>query len=791
MDLPGGDTLRKELVKMKNLRASSSLARAYAQLSEDEIEEKLTERFSNCTAGETCKRLTTFIWSRIYTLNIDDALENAYTVNGSQQIIESLTHKSPYVNSDDVNLLKIIHVHGWARKPGDGYVFSLADYANSMGPGSAWINVLAQTIATQPFIIAGTSLEEPDLEYFLAGRSKNSVRRDRGPSFLIEPYPDDGTLRDCDRHGLNLYPGSLQEFLKELEEAFPSRPLPAGATFSLTTEHFGGAVSRKDLALFSRDFSYVIAHQAQENADLGFYVGREPSFSDIALARDISRSSTTRLKSEIRQRIDAKDWSVNFLVASDNAGGGKTTILARCLYDLAGQGIHIFDYHNLSTPDISLSAKVFNSFTSPFVISCDNFADHASAIVELYRQIHRSDFLIVATERSYRMQHVRQILAGNGVFQMEFAPFDSAEARALIVKMHDYGLTSSSYDPKNLDALANELTNDSIAIAVCRIMNDFRPVERIVESLITGADNNRLQRYLACALASYCYKPGLAYQVLNASFPAQELQNQLSVRDILPLTFFDHHTKDYVVPVNPILGQRILRQMCSLDEGLMLEIYSAIGAQLVAYVNRSTIMKRTPEARLAGRLFDYDEVLSQFLPTQSEAFFLAMKRFWSWNSRYWEQFALMKLDRFLTATDSDPSKLLNQAISHAKHAVQVERHPLPLTTLGKILFEEMKHNPTRFKTGFDEAFTVLTEAIAKEGGMNRIVIHPYMTLFGGVQYYVRNGGTFDRKQIDKLNKLIETSRHFFSHDSSLMILANEIQGHISARSKPLRSVPRS
>jgi hypothetical protein len=192
-------------------------------------------------------------------------------------------------------------------------------------------------------------------------------------------------------------------------------------------------------------------------------------------------------------------------------------------------------------------------------------------------------------------------------------------------------------------------------------------------------------------------------------------------------------------------------------------------------------MKRTPEARLAGRLFDFDEVLSQFLPSRSESFFLAMKRFWSWNSRYWEQFALMKLDQFLKSTDVDASKSLNQAISHAKHAVQVERHPLPLTTLGKILFEDMKHNSSRFKSGFDEAFAVLTEAISQEGNMNRIAIHPYMTLFGGARYYVRNGGTFERRQSERLVKLVEAARQFFSYDSSLMILANELEPIVARR----------
>jgi hypothetical protein len=91
--------------------------------------------------------------------------------------------------------------------------------------------------------------------------------------------------------------------------------------------------------------------------------------------------------------------------------------------------------------------------------------------------------------------------------------------------------------------------------------------------------------------------------------------------------YFDHSTRDYLLPANPILGQRILSQVVGLDESLMFEVYTSVGAQLAAYVNRGTIIRRTPEARLAGRMFDYDEVLSRFLPNQCEAFFLSMKRY--------------------------------------------------------------------------------------------------------------------------------------------------------------------
>jgi SIR2-like domain len=771
--LPMTEEFRQDLVKLKSLKEKSSLQRAYSQLTQGEIDTHLTDRFSNCVPGSALLKIPNFVWRRIYTLNIDDALENAYQANPGHQSPISITHKTPYVEATDINSTQIVHIHGWARKPEDGYVFSLAEYASTMGPNSPWSTVLAHTLATEPFIIAGTSLEEPDLEYFLSGRQTDSVRKDRGPSFLVEPTPDAATEKECERHGLILYRGTLLEFMTELEQYFPSRPLPANATTSLSRNAFSVSPSAKELALFARDFGYVVAQQVQENADLSFFVGRKPTVVDIALNRDISRSSTLPLKTNLRRRIGAGNWDANFLLVHDNAGTGKTTIMERAIYDLAGEGIHIFEYKSLSSPNIDVCSKIFNAFSKPFVIACDNFADHVNAIVELYRRVDREDFLIVGFERSYRMDYVFQAIAGNAGDEIALASFNETEAKELIVKMEGHGLTSFRVD--ELVRQAIEMAKDPIAIAVCRIMNDFRPIEDVVYSILHDADDDRLQRYVGSALAAYCYRGGIAYSILSAAFGARGFDSQFRGRDMLPLSFSDADTREYVVPTNPLLGERILRRVSKETQGLMFETYCAIGAQVGSYVNRGAIMKRTPEARLAGRLFDYDDVVQEFIPDQSEAFFLRMKKFWDWNSRYWEQFALLKLDQFLKSTKDTRFDFLTQAISHAKHAIRLERHPLGLTTLGRILHEDMKHGPARFRSSFEEAFEYLDEAIKTEGAMNRIAIHPYTTLFSGTMSFINQMGILTGAQVSVLQSHLDNAERLFSFDRGLMVLASDLR----------------
>jgi hypothetical protein len=372
-----------------------------------------------------------------------------------------------------------------------------------------------------------------------------------------------------------------------------------------------------------------------------------------------------------------------------------------------------------------------------------------------------------------------QTLQGITFDRYTLGRFTPDEARDLIRRMEDLGLTSSGDLARN----SGDIAKDPIAIAVCRVMQDFRAVEDIVHSLIGDSDELRIRRYAACALAAYCYRIGLASSVLSAAFDNVDLSQQLQERDRLPLAFSDFDTRDYIIPTNPVLGERILREVAKSDSALMFEVYCAVGAYLAPYVNRQAIRRRTPEARIAQRLFDYDDVVSELIPNQSESLYLSMKRYWDWNSRYWEQFALLKVDKYLKSTDQNRFDLLAQAISHARHAVKIERHSFGLTTLGRILLVQMRHITGGFERPFREAFGYLEEAIRQEGRNNRIAIHPYMALFGGVGGYIDRGGVLSPRELDAINQHTAQADVLFPYDRQLLEVVRDLRAKVVDQKK--------
>jgi hypothetical protein len=68
--LPSGGAFKNDLARLKEANQTQALQRIFALLNEAEIEEHVRKRFSDCTPGPTYQLLSTFIWKRAFTFNI-------------------------------------------------------------------------------------------------------------------------------------------------------------------------------------------------------------------------------------------------------------------------------------------------------------------------------------------------------------------------------------------------------------------------------------------------------------------------------------------------------------------------------------------------------------------------------------------------------------------------------------------------------------------------------------------------------------------------------------------------
>jgi hypothetical protein len=252
--LPSAEQFRLELCQLKNARKTSTLQRVFSTLTPSEIATEVVPRFQNCTPGPSVKKIPKFIWRRIFTFNIDDALEAAYKTDQSHQISQIFHFEDNYTEVSESSEVPIVHLHGWVGTPTRNYVFALSEYVRQIRAINPWMVVLTQFMRVEPFIIAGTSLDEVDLEYYLAHRTPATSRSDRGPSILVEPSPDSVTQRDCEKYGLLLFKGTVEEFWDYIAACVPNRPTPIELVPKNIQTLFPAGVPKRSIVSFSADF---------------------------------------------------------------------------------------------------------------------------------------------------------------------------------------------------------------------------------------------------------------------------------------------------------------------------------------------------------------------------------------------------------------------------------------------------------------------------------------------------------------------------------------------------------
>lgn len=778
-ELLSGEELRLTLCNLQRVPKNTSLQKVYDLLNEIEVRKYITSRYSNCTPGASVKHFPKFLWRRVFTFNIDDALESAFEENGSLQTLKPINFGETFADSTKIEELFAIHLHGFVRQESKGYVFSRNDYINQMTSINPWMNMLAQLIKVEPFIMIGTSLDEVDLDYYMSLRNESSGRVDEGPSVFVTPNPTKVSRNECEKHNLLLFKGTCNDFMKYCNELAPNRPTPLELVGREELQFFSGEATKRQILSFWSDFELVPGSAPKNKGIPRFVYGALPNWEDLSANFDISRNCSSRIISEAEKLLADPAQHPRLAIIFEKPGMGKSTILRRCAFELANRGSKVIKCSAFSQLDPNLVAELIDLVTSPLILVADDFADQVTVISDIIRNIKKKDVVILAAERSYRKGYVNEVLSGIDYISFGQLKMNSLESDHLIDAYISLGLVGAKKALHQKASFSEELRIDPIAVACRRILNDFKPIARIIGSILEDCDEFEKQVYLMCSLAQYCFSGGVRYPILASVFNSNDLHLQVRREHPLPLNYSTDKLTSFVVPENRSIAEQILDRVSNDSPEEMLDAFVALGNSIASWVNRKTIRSRSPEARLAARLFDFDSVVNKFLGDLSENFYDRTHESWKWNSRYWEQVSLYWLNKYYENRNTNIDNIfLENAVQHARNAVSIEHHPLTLTTLSRVLLAKMSSLPTASAEIFDEAFANLLDAIDRERKRERIAIHPYMTLLRGASEYLRKGGSLSRVQSENLNYVIENAQQNFSKDADIVNSINLISKYL-------------
>ena len=769
--LLGTEDLRKSLCVLTNAKESSPLWRVTGLLNKSQIAKHITAQYLGCKAGPTVKAITHFAWRTAYTLNIDDALEDAYEECPTRlQKVIPVNYNKDYETYRNPQDLPLIHLHGSSRFPDDGYVFSINEYAGIQRGLNPWVHSLSGLIISEPFIIAGTSLFEPDLEFFLAHRPSNANILSRAPSILVEPYPDAGTRKDCERLNLILVESTLHEFLEWMDASFGPSPTPLSLREPQHKPRTIGAISSHSSVAFWSDFEFIHTGDSNDSSNgtpSAFMFGRAPTWEDISNRLDIPLKSQLEMIDEIRRWQSTNDEN-QFICLSGLAGSGKSTTIRRISIEISTHQMQSFYLKSTGGFDAESAIEFLLTVADPIMLVTDSLAEHGEQLLSVFKRLSPLKRICVfGAERKYRMKFISDVFENEKIKIFESKKWYSEEIEELIKRYVSAGIIGNADAISAPRKLALDLMNNTTAEAVCRILNDFRPLSLIARSLWNDTVKAGRTAYLMVAISYYCTSCGVRSDIISSAYES-ELIRDLTWNDA-PLRIVENPDDDnYLIPGSAVLSTLLVHEMVRERSLFLLDIAADLANLLSPFVTRNTIKQRTAEARLAGRLFDADGVLADLLRGEMIVFYEKTYDRWKWNSRYWEQRAL-----FISTSDR------SLAVRHARHAVSIERHPFPMTTLAKILFSSSTDSDPPRSDQFNEAFSLMEDALRIESKCDREkTTKAYHAILEGTWNYINNGGGISHQQKKSIRKVIAETKFYFPNNEYTYSLAENIDKHL-------------
>lgn len=209
-------TLREIAEKKEDLKEICTYIRLLKKEKERDI--LLTQIFQNChpTSSGFHYKLTNYAWEYIFTLNIDDLVENIYKSAGISLSVWDRSH----LNGDNQNCsTNLIKLHGSVNDATKGYVFDSEEYRDFSIDTNSLLKEFAHQALQHDLILVGTQFQEEDLQTILDIYERSGYSKTPFYCFFILPSLSGKLQLQIQRSPNSIWiEGNTEAFLEQLNE---------------------------------------------------------------------------------------------------------------------------------------------------------------------------------------------------------------------------------------------------------------------------------------------------------------------------------------------------------------------------------------------------------------------------------------------------------------------------------------------------------------------------------------------------------------------------------------------
>jgi hypothetical protein len=679
--LPSANGLKEELIKAFRIPADSSevsLSTIYEEADffrtddGENLTSYLERRFSKCVPARWHRILPTMNWNRIWTLNIDDVLEQTYsTVLDRRQRPVSISWSDPHRDNAPEEL-QILHLHGkvWGNSP---LVFSIVEYLQATSARHAWHRIFGDHFQDQPFLVVGARLmDEYDLAPVIRRGSASGQSRGQ-PSYVVLKSISELQRQQFRRANLIPIEMGAGTFFEGLSQA-------VAAAERRVASHIPGRTQSKNVdtraRIFLNQFQWL-SLDAPKQTESNFYGGADPTWTDILNQND----ATFEVVQTVVQSLNEKTTKQQLELLHGPFGTGKTTALLRIGRELIRKGLDVYLFRSENRPDVEAILWWLNGSPNTLLLF-DGLADHAEDLAEVLARGAKTNTTvrILGTERERRIRTILNNIAPEFLQyegRRKMRVLSPTDIESLLTKLRSrtrLGRITRRSREEQFAHFANG-ANRQLFVGMSRLESGPGFMHRFRAEVTSGA--LQLPHKAAVALSAITYYFGYPLPVSIASaavgLPTPALLDAITTGALQELV---------VVKPNGLqlrhrhFASMMVEEILSVEEKY--EFSQLLAKNLAPHVDFAAIERRSLGHKIVKNLFDHRNVRI-WAGGRAGRWYAELEELYGWNARFWEQRALLLVRRGNLA----------EARSYAEKAVSIHKDVFTLTTLGNVALRQM------------------------------------------------------------------------------------------------------
>jgi hypothetical protein len=588
-------------------------AQAEAHLGTQNVRSFLESLYAHLKPAPWHSDIARLYWARIYSINIDDLVEQVYS-RGAVQRLRPIVCPASFRESDQFYAeVQCIHLHGMVTDSSKPLTFTAEDYAEQTAVGNVWYGQLVDDLQSKSVVFVGTRLNEPPYYHYLRLRTQrpSGAKEVRAKCFIVGPQGSQIMRREFESQGYAIFDATAEEFFAAL---VPRVTASVGSNRDILRTkypHMFARLSNEILdsqAELLRQFEFVsvIETGADPSPRTMFLLGAEPTWADIAYNVDAQRGITQRL---IQSLTDLRK-GIHICVLLGPAGSGKSTCLRRVAYELVRNGHTVYFAKGLQRLDpkplFTLSDNLGDRQAFIFV---DDAVQHISKLNDAVVDLPHPNITFVVADQSHLVQpRLGSIKAKPSIIEA-MPHLNRADCEAILDKLEHFGLLGVlTGRPRSEQLNAFLIRSRKQLLVAMKEATSGKGFDVIIaqEYGSLASDSAKLAYIVACLVHNH--GPAVRRRYLLACLDGTDYERASVLRSQLTDVLVPKYDNDdeYLIPRHRVIARQVVTESASrgVVKDAIVRLIRALGSEITP----QNISRRTIEYQAFRGILQFDQM---------------------------------------------------------------------------------------------------------------------------------------------------------------------------------------